>query len=70
MLTAKKFEHVYVKMRLTDNIEYFDKVKGKKEENAQILIAYHWKEKIARLRYSRRTPEKIIKPVKEEKRVI
>jgi len=43
---AKKYEHVYVKMRLDDNLAYFENFKGNLEENAQIKIAYHWKKKL------------------------
>jgi hypothetical protein len=28
LLVAKKYEHVYVKMRLTDNLHNFEKMKG------------------------------------------
>jgi len=31
---AKKYEHVYVKMRLDDNLAYFENFKGNLEENA------------------------------------
>ena len=57
LLVAKKYEHVYVKMRLTDNLEFFDKQKGQKEENAQILIAFHWRWKLKRLREQRKPKE-------------
>jgi hypothetical protein len=36
-------------MRLTDNFEYFVNMKRKKEENAQVLIAYHWRKKSHRI---------------------
>ena len=50
---AKKFEHVYVKMRLTDNLAHFDDQKGYLKINAQILIAYHWRKKLADIRRKR-----------------
>lgn len=54
---SKKYEHVYVKMRLTDNMDYFDKYKGNLEANSQILIAYHWRKKLVDLRNKRKKSE-------------
>jgi hypothetical protein len=47
---SKKFEPFYIKMRLTDNLEHFDKYNAMIKENAQILIAYHWKKKLKKMR--------------------
>lgn len=47
---SKKFEHVYVKMRLTDNMTFFDNFKGNLQEDAQVKIAYHWRKKLKRNR--------------------
>jgi hypothetical protein len=40
---------------------------GKNQENSQVIIAYHWRKKLARIRASRK--RSVIKPV-EEKKVI
>jgi hypothetical protein len=37
-------------MRLDDNIAFFKDFKGNLEENAQVLIAYHWRKKLKAIR--------------------
>ena len=68
LLVAKKYEHVYVKMRLTDNLELFDQQKGNRQENAQILIAYHMRRKLKWLREKRKPKESTKVVVKEVKK--
>ena len=34
LLVAKKYEHVYIKLRLTDNLEAFDNQREIREQNA------------------------------------
>ena len=50
---AKKYEHVYVKMRLDDNLAFFESQRGDLEVSAQILIAYHWRKKLMNIRRKR-----------------
>jgi hypothetical protein len=57
-------------MRLDDNIEYFKKFRGDLEVTAQILIAYHWRKKLERIRAARIVPvveEKPPEPVDKKK---
>lgn len=48
-MIARKYEHVYVKMRIDNNHEFFQECKLKLHTDAQIYIAYRlrkrWKKK-------------------------
>ena len=50
LIIAKQYEEFYVKMRLTDNLGFFKGMKDKIYDDAQILIAYHWRKKIKRIK--------------------
>ena len=43
LVVARKYEPVYVKMRLTDNLEWFDGLRKARKTDAQIKIAYAWR---------------------------
>lgn len=51
-------------MRLKDNLEFFENIKQNKEEDAQVLIVYHWRKKLAKIRENERL--NALKPPKEE----
>ena len=60
---AQKFEEVYIKMRLHDNIDYFQKMRSEQlRTEAQIKIAAVWRG------YSLR--KKMVKPAKEEPKAV
>lgn len=52
LVIARKYEPVYVKMRLTDNLAFFDGLKNRRQEDAQVKIAYHYR------KYKKRTRKK------------
>jgi hypothetical protein len=56
LIIAKKYEHVYVKLRLSDNLDHFAREKGNLKDNAQILIAYHWRKKLNWIREKNKKP--------------
>lgn len=62
---AQKFEEVYIKMRLHDNIDYFQKMRQKEKETAaQIKISAHYRG--YRVRKMFRKPKK----KKEEPKIV
>jgi hypothetical protein len=67
LLVSKKYEHVYVKMRLTDNLELFKKQRGDLLITAQIKIAYHWRKKLKWLRANAKQEVLEIKSVETKK---
>ena len=40
---SKKYEDVYIKLRMTNNFDYFDHLKSKIFQDSQVKIAYYWK---------------------------
>ena len=58
---AQKFEHVYVKMRLSDNLKHFEDMKLKIKNKAATKIQRWWKSYLANKAIT-------IEPVSPEKR--
>ncbi len=54
LIIAKQYEEFYVKMRLDDNLDYFQGMKDKIYDDAQKLIAKYWRLKLERLRAKRK----------------
>ena len=50
LIISKKYEEVYVNLRLTKNLDFFQNQRKQLEISAQIKIAYYWRKKLARKR--------------------